>query len=595
MIKILLTILLLVSPHIGWGDEMICPLDGKPIKAKGVKSLEIFKRIPILDNGRVKPIDSYARHILLQFSGKDTFNRHPAINWLTALIFAPDSTKDDKIFLINNPDIPSALNIESDTHRRYSFSQLQKNYSKLVELAEAAKEIAQKERSIVENEIIRVYENVHLYAKLSHQFMFVFPHEDFNNQSFFDTVFKADELQDKLSQKDPEAVQLVSNLYQWSQTYKGLPFYVLPKSNEPDIWLSPWDAIAMDFKNDKTRHLIALWRNMVVSYWNGESLQFNIAARAYLDIMHTKQMNTFGIELTYNKLTPFLWAKIFYMLALIFFVASFMSRKRWWYNLSWAAILAGIIPHIWAIASRCIIMGRPPVSNLYETFIFVSAVTVLLGIAIEKVNKQWLGLVVAGISGTALLFIASKYSAEGDTLQVLIAVLNSNFWLATHVTTITMGYGATCVAGILGHIWLVQAASKKSQDVLNNTYTVMMGLLGLSLVLTFLGTNLGGIWADQSWGRFWGWDPKENGALMIVIWSAMLFHVRIAKLAGQRGMAVGTVLGMIVVMWAWFGVNLLSIGLHSYGFTSGIANALLIYLLCEIIFLVVTTYLTKRR
>ncbi|MDE2028626.1 MAG: cytochrome c biogenesis protein CcsA, partial [Candidatus Omnitrophica bacterium] len=162
-------------------------------------------------------------------------------------------------------------------------------------------------------------------------------------------------------------------------------------------------------------------------------------------------------------------------------------------------------------------------------------------------------------------------------------------------TTITMGYGATCVAGILGHIWLIQASLGKKREVLDNTYKTTLGIMGVALTLTFLGTNLGGIWADQSWGRFWGWDPKENGALMIVLWLAILFHAKFAMMIDDFGLAIGCVISMMVVMWAWFGVNLLSIGLHSYGFTSGIANALIIYAAGEIAFIILTATLVIRR
>jgi ABC-type transport system involved in cytochrome c biogenesis permease subunit len=133
-------------------------------------------------------------------------------------------------------------------------------------------------------------------------------------------------------------------------------------------------------------------------------------------------------------------------------------------------------------------------------------------------------------------------------------------------------------------VYLLQAVFKKDKKLLESTYYTLAGMLGLALTLTFLGTNLGGIWADQSWGRFWGWDPKENGALMIVLWTAMLFHARIAQWIGPKGLAVGAVLGTIVVVWAWFGVNLLSIGLHSYGFTAGVATSVAVYVVCEIIF-----------
>jgi ABC-type transport system involved in cytochrome c biogenesis permease subunit len=236
------------------------------------------------------------------------------------------------------------------------------------------------------------------------------------------------------------------------------------------------------------------------------------------------------------------------------------------------------------------------VSNLYETFIFVALVSVLLGFMLEAVNKNKLGITVANVCGLIFLLVAAKFAAEGDTLRVLVAVLDSNFWLSTHVLSITTGYAGSCVAAIMGHIYILQAcADSQNKKRLETTYKNMVGILGFGLTVTFLGTALGGIWADQSWGRFWGWDPKENGALLIVLWAAVLFHARMAKLIHPLGMAAGCVLCGIVVMWAWFGVNLLSVGLHSYGFTSGIATALLAYVIFEFIFLVITLlYLGKK-
>jgi hypothetical protein len=144
-------------------------------------------------------------------------------------------------------------------------------------------------------------------------------------------------------------------------------------------------------------------------------------------------------------------------------------------------------------------------------------------------------------------------------------------------------------------MYLIQLVREpKNTAGLTATYRILLGTLGFGLTMTFLGTNLGGIWADQSWGRFWGWDPKENGALLIVLWCAILFHAKIAKLIGPRGLAIGAGAGIIVVMWAWFGVNLLSIGLHSYGFTSGLATNLAVYFVLQIIVLTVLGMLANR-
>jgi len=595
---------------------------GTAFARPGIKDFSNFKEIPVLDSGRLKPLDTFARSLLTQFSGKDHYEKKEASAWLASLFFDPDATLNNKIFLINDPEIAVALGIVPQQDRRYTPSQLQQSYRMLSQLQQAAAKIPEKERSLAENEIMRVYDAINLYADLSRSFTFAFPQSDFtisasatktklglpldqNQFSYISMALKANEL--KLN--DPETAAIANNLFRWSQDYKNLPFRVIPYSSvqggpasDRGSWLSPWDALTTDFANEQTRQLLVLWNNMAISFPQGNDVAFNMAAHLYLNNVRggmspedLKKADKFPLELFYQQNSPFTWSIMFYILAFIFFMFSFASSRPLWYNLGLFSVIAGFIPHLLGLIMRIIIMARPPVSSLYETFIFVGLIAVFLGLAIEYYNRQWLGIITAAISGTALLFIANKYSAEGDTLKVLVAVLNSNFWLATHVTTITMGYAATCVGGLLGHIWLLQAVFGRDKQILDKTYKTTLGILGVALTLTFLGTNLGGIWADQSWGRFWGWDPKENGALMIVLWTALLFHAKVAEMIGSLGLAVGAVIGMMVVMWAWFGVNLLSVGLHSYGFTSGVATTLIVYAVVEVLFLLATTFYISAR
>ncbi|MBP6344098.1 MAG: cytochrome c biogenesis protein CcsA, partial [Candidatus Omnitrophica bacterium] len=558
------------------------------MEPKGVRSVSVFKRIPILDNGRIKPLDTYARNLLVQLSGRQSFKGKPAVAWLARLVFSPDLAKTDKVFLINHPAIPGELGIAADKHRRYSFAELEPHLDQLTEIARAAQNISEKERDVVDAEVIRIFNNLRTFVDLTHVFQFAFPTTDFtvsdpqvsellgfpNEQtqfSFLDIAFAAEPMlkaMDDLQRKDSSSwnaqdqmiVGLVSNLFRWSQVYKDLPLTIVPTGDERGTWISPWDAIAINFRDDTTRREMNFLRNVVVSYWNGEQLQFDLNTRLYIDSVKgrmgerpAKVLRRMDTELFYNKADFFLYSKMLYLFAFVLFLVSLVFHQRVWHKIGVAAVVLGFIPHVWALALRIIILERPPVSNLYETFIFVGFVVVLLGLWIEYFNRKWLGLVTASVGGFILLMIAAKYSAEGDTLKMLIAVLNSNFWLSTHVISITAGYGSTCAAGILGHVYLLQAIfKKKDTKLLESTYYTLAGMLGLALTLTFLGTNLGGIWADQSWGRFWGWDPKENGALMIVLWTAMLFHMRIAHWIGPVGLAVGAVLGTIVVVWAWF-------------------------------------------
>ena len=178
---------------------------------------------------------------------------------------------------------------------------------------------------------------------------------------------------------------------------------------------------------------------------------------------------------------------------------------------------------------------------------------------------------VATVAGFSTLLIAYTLESDGsDTFSVMQAVLDTQFWLATHVTCITLGYATTYLAGLFGLLYVVLGVARRGsrrnwRKTLNRmTY----GTLCFSIFFSFVGTVLGGLWADDSWGRFWGWDPKENGALMIVLWNALVLHARWGGMVKERGLAVLAVVGNIIVSWSWFGVNALSVGLHAYGFRS---------------------------
>jgi ABC-type transport system involved in cytochrome c biogenesis permease subunit len=153
-------------------------------------------------------------------------------------------------------------------------------------------------------------------------------------------------------------------------------------------------------------------------------------------------------------------------------------------------------------------------------------------------------------------------------MEMMRAVLDSNFWLATHVVVVTIGYAATFLSGFLAFVYIVRGVFTRSLDKATADALARMvyGIVCFATLFSLVGTVLGGIWADQSWGRFWGWDPKENGALIIVIWNAIILHARWGGLVRQRGLMALAIFGNIVTSWSWFGVNMLGVGLHSYGF-----------------------------
>jgi len=207
---------------------------------------------------------------------------------------------------------------------------------------------------------------------------------------------------------------------------------------------------------------------------------------------------------------------------------------------------------------------------------------------------------VAAVLAVIGMFLANKYEArEGvDTMPSMVAVLDTNFWLSTHVTTITMGYAAGLLAGALAHLYILGKllGFKKADPKFYETVTRMVyGVFCFGFFFAFIGTVLGGIWADQSWGRFWGWDPKENGALLIVLWQLAALHARGGGYIRDLGMNMAAVACGMVIAFSWWYVNLLGVGLHSYGFSRGAFTSLVAFWTIEAIVLFLGAFLWAKQ
>jgi ABC-type transport system involved in cytochrome c biogenesis permease subunit len=230
------------------------------------------------------------------------------------------------------------------------------------------------------------------------------------------------------------------------------------------------------------------------------------------------------------------------------------------------------------------VQNRPPVTNLYSSAIFVGWGSVLLCLILEFFRRDGIATAAATLIGMPTLIIAHHLSLSGDTMEMMRAVLDHNFWLATHVIIITIGYSATFLAGALAVLYIFhQLLSIKSRINLQAVERMVYGIVCFALFFSFVGTILGGIWADQSWGRFWGWDPKENGALMIVLWNALILHARWGKVVKTMGLMQLAILGNIITAWSYFGTNLLGVGLHSYGFTESGFFWLMLFIISQLV------------
>ncbi|MCP5048193.1 MAG: cytochrome c biogenesis protein CcsA [bacterium] len=605
---------------------------------KGLEDLDALKRVVILEHGRKKPLDTFAQNLLKQFSARSKLNKRPAIEWLARVIFTPDLAHDDKVFLVTNAEVLDSVGLErhGESRDRYSFNHLKPGLTRLRQLAIEVNKIEPNSRGLIDNELFSLYNKLYIYQQLSASFQFLLPHSDFaitnsevakvlglpeNRGDFclFDIYEKKSRVLELLdaAQKKPPAeltevektiVELSRRMMGWANFYRDLPLTIVPgttviRGQEEEKWLSPSDLLDPKRGNDDgVAKALPLMRDFVRAYRVKDQEQFNTAVAAFDRMMLEEageniREKAVSLEVTYNRIDPFYKTKFYYGFAALLLLLSFIVMERlekWFYRGGYLLLLVGFAIHAWGVVARMIIMNRPPITNLYETFVFVGLIVALLGIILELYKKKNIGILTGSITGLAMLMIAGKYALEGDTMGMLVAVLDSNFWLATHVITIILGYAGIVLSGVIGHIYVIQRLFwPKKTEMLKNTFQAIYGTQAFGLIFSFIGTMLGGVWADQSWGRFWGWDPKENGALLIVIWSSLIFHARLCKWMREVGFALGAAAGTIAVALAWFGVNLLGVGLHSYGFISGIANSLFIFVAFELFFIAIMGFLLR--
>jgi cytochrome c-type biogenesis protein CcsB len=240
-----------------------------------------------------------------------------------------------------------------------------------------------------------------------------------------------------------------------------------------------------------------------------------------------------------------------------------------------------------------VILHRAPVSNTYEALLWMGLVAIGVGAVAQVLNRKGFYLFGALCAALISVLFAGMVPLEDQT-NSLPAVLRSNFWLTIHVLTIVASYGVLALASVLGHVYLARdvlfhprgrafAESKLSHPLIAQTYrTIQIGL-----VLLTAGTILGGVWAADSWGRFWGWDPKETWALISIIVYFAVLHARYNRWLRDFGLAAAAVLGFVVIVWTFYGVNyVMATGLHSYGFGSGGEVWVGLWAALELVFLV---------
>lgn len=649
--------------------------------------LDAFARLPVVEGGRVKPLESVARDYLRTVSGREEYvdengRKQPAVKWFAE--FLAEGGVDDpgpawklKVFRVDNEQLLADLKLEVREGLRYSLDELRPRLSELFQKAGAAKDKADADKplDLTEKKTLDLAHHVQLALNLSqfrgydtprNKLLLLPPSADGGDwMSYAET-------REKLQRE-------VFGGLMADPRFAGKPFMQMSREEQGEL--------AREAEAEVARRLAAAhpaaadWPGMAAAYRARKADDFNRAVAEYrgsrFGFVPGPALTRAGVESLYDRFAPFYYLTGFYVLVFVLsavgFVMAAAEQPGWQAAFRRSALWLLVFTlalHTAALLVRMYLMDRPLVfvTNLYSSAVFIGWGCVAIGLALERLYPVGIGNVIASVLGLATAVVAHNLGTE-DTLEVKQAVLDTNFWLATHVTTVTLGYTATFVAGFLGVVyvmmllaavvkdsfldprpptpggllafgaaaaglpaiplfllWFLKAALVKFEVVHSSIPELLFyaaaaagavyagvlivtratadgrtagavpaaarpvtemaldpsagkilaqmvyGVVCFATLLSFVGTVLGGIWADQSWGRFWGWDPKENGAVLIVLWNSLILHARWAGLVKARGVAVLAVVGNMITAWSWFGTNQLGIGLHAYGFDTRLAD-----------------------
>ena len=503
---------------------VICSM-APPAIAQDNLNFDTFEQLPILDKGRIKPLGAFAKARLKDFHGQD----QNASQWLAETIFNPSQALEAKIFVIKDDDLKARLQLQKE-----------KDYFNLQDLQEGLKAtredvlpLLQTDQNALtkqQKDLLKIHEDVISYNELLRSFSLILPIND--NQTFIDLMPEIQKITRDLENIVATKGNDFSNYSEGEQNTAITGFQlqqireggtrnddlkIIPVRLDDTLsWVAPWQIVNEGKGSPQTTELLNQWTQIANAYRSNDVNQWNEALRT----LHNKTVQIASpqisqtrlkAELLYQNLQPYHLAMGLYAISILLLAISLYKPAR---IISIAALLslsAAAIFHATGIGARIYILDRPPVGTLYESVLFVSLICAIVGlITYIKTQKPIIPLT-AQIAALALLAIAPVMLQNNDSLELLVAVLNTNFWLATHVLCITAGYGICIIAACLAHAYMFLRIKNPAHILLNGMFQSIHKIGLVALLLTSVGTVLGGIWADQSWGRFWGWDPKENG------------------------------------------------------------------------------------
>ena len=506
------------------------------LPAVPASALASVKQLAILHNGRVKPFDSFARETVRLITGAARVQGQDPAATLLAIAADPSAWTDAKILALPYGPLREALGVD----RRATHV----SYNELVD----TKALMRRLPALMEKQ----------------------------------------QRDEPLTVLDHETMDAYDRFVAFSGVLQQR-FAMAPGTADAREWTLILESPAKDS-----------WEALVDAFKEGQADRIRSAAeqvqaaagvnpRAYPPAWQ------FRLEIAYNRAAPFAAARALYVLAAVLLLLG-LARPGGRTQAGLAMYAAAAVAHVAGIAARVVIGGRPPVSNFYETMLWLPLVAVVLAGVFERIYRGGVFALAAAIVAGVTLLIA-EYVPLDSSISPVVAVLRSNLWLTIHVLTIVASYGALALATVLAHLYAARYLMRAPASAMQQLDTYLYRAIQVGVVLLAGGIMLGAVWANASWGRYWGWDPKETWALITLLWFLAALHGRFAGWLRGVGVALCTIAGFLLLLMTYYGVSFYLVGLHSYagGHAKPVPPLLLAYLAAEAAFLVVVGLAALRR
>lgn len=501
--------------------------------------------LAVQHEGRTMPLNTFGTEIVVEVTGRDTYERYQPLNLLFAWTWQPEAWRDEPMVLVGHPALQKQLGLPGDA-KRFRYDELMNNQALMAQIM------------AVEQGALRS------------------PNLTAEQQASLQTV-----------------AQVGQRLKILKAAFEGDLIRLVPPIGNPDgAWVTVADIDAQPNLPVEARQKIqASWVAMREAFLAGDKEGFRAAAKDIKASLEGLQSPAYpspraiNVEVLYNLVHPFRYGWYFTLAAMLVGLVRLVYDRKWLRYIAWMLLIDGFALLTMGLAMRWIFGGHAPVATMYESLVFMGWGVVAIGIVTMIVVRQKAALPIVAAVATAILAVGDMAPLQ-STAGVLMPALTGTMWLSFHVKTIMLAYSAFALAMGLGHvqsILLVRRASDPQRTAALGRLLYGMTLFGV--VLLTAGIIFGAIWAGKAWGRYWGFDPKETWSLITLLGYMVVLHGRRAGWFGAFGLAISSILCFLLVIMTYYGVNfVLGEGLHSYGRGSGGQLWVGLYALLEIVF-----------